>query len=293
MKWLLITTCVIIIHAAGYCQQKDRLVIYFDFNKSALTASSLQKMDSLLMVNKNTSKIIRIDLAGHCDIIGSFPYNDKLSAKRAETTKNYLVSKGIKNTSVIRTSAFGKKQLVNKNNSPEERALNRRVELIIQKEALVKNTKEETLMKEAEPLVKTAEPASLAEQLSDSSIKAGSKIILKNLNFQGARHYLVENSIPVLNELLQLLKDNPKLIIEIQGHICCTFAPDGLDEDLKTFDLSIQRAKYIYEYLIKNGMEARRLSYKGYGSSQKLYPLEKNTFEEEQNRRVEIKIISK
>jgi outer membrane protein OmpA-like peptidoglycan-associated protein len=289
MKQLLITLVIVILHSTSYSQQTDHLTIYFDFNKSELTNSSVQKIDSLITANKNTFKIIQIELSGHCDIIGSFPYNDKLSERRVETTKKYLLSKGIDNSLAIHTNGFGKNQLVNKNLTAEERALNRRVELIIQKEALAINTN-----KEEKPVAtKESEKISLAKQLGDSSIKAGSRIILKNLNFQGARHFLVEKSLPVLNELLQLVKDNPTLVIEIQGHICCTFAPDGLDEDMKTYDLSVQRAKYIYEYLIKNGIDARRLSYKGYGSSQKLYPEERNTFEEEQNRRVEIKIISK
>jgi outer membrane protein OmpA-like peptidoglycan-associated protein len=93
--------------------------------------------------------------------------------------------------------------------------------------------------------------------------------------------------MPVLNELLAIMKENPTLEIEIQGHICCEFEPDGQQEKL-----SVQRSKIVYLYLVKNGIESKRLSYHGFGHQ---FPitLERNEEERIQNRRVEIKITNK
>ena len=86
----------------------------------------------------------------------------------------------------------------------------------------------------------------------------------------------------------------PNLKIQINGHICCEPSYlDGRDNDLGTFDLSWQRAKVIYQYLVDHGISADRMSFRGFGASQKLYPYERDAFEKEENRRVEIKIVSK
>ena len=78
---------------------------------------------------------------------------------------------------------------------------------------------------------------------------------------------------------------NPKLKIEIQGHICCKKITDP-------DDVSAARAKAIYTYLIQNKIDKKRLTYKGYGVIRPIHPIpEKNTQEEEENRRVEIMIV--
>ena len=76
----------------------------------------------------------------------------------------------------------------------------------------------------------------------------------------------------------------PKLEIEIHGYICCN--PDPNDTKL-----SIRRAHKIYKYLTQNGVDAKRLNYKGFGSSNPVFPLpEKSESEKAANRRVEILI---
>jgi outer membrane protein OmpA-like peptidoglycan-associated protein len=97
-------------------------------------------------------------------------------------------------------------------------------------------------------------------------------------------------------ELLDVMEKNPNLEISIEGHICCRagWELDGMDEDLGTNNLSEMRAKTVYDYLIKNGIAAIRLSYKGFGPLYPLYAYPEKTEEEKTaNRRVEIKIIKK
>ena len=134
----------------------------------------------------------------------------------------------------------------------------------------------------------------LTERIKDTTTKKGSNIILKNMNFIGGRHYLLEQSLPALTELLNALTDHPSLEIEIDGHICCTFGnEDGIDLDTNTPDLSVNRAKAIYEYLISKGISPARLSYKGFGHRQPLVYPEDTEDKRTMNRRVEIKIIKK
>lgn len=96
---------------------------------------------------------------------------------------------------------------------------------------------------------------------------------------------LYQKSRGKLYELLLVLQSNPQLKIEIQGHLCCM--------PVDRLDLSTQRAKAVYNFLVSNQIYPARLSYKGFGSSQPLFPLpEKNEEQRAANRRVEILIVS-
>jgi outer membrane protein OmpA-like peptidoglycan-associated protein len=67
---------------------------------------------------------------------------------------------------------------------------------------------------------------------------------------------------------------------------------DGRDADNGSADLSVQRAKFVYDFLVDKGIKKSRMSYKGFGASNKLYPLERTERERTLNRRVEIRVIS-
>ena len=262
-------------------QQTERLVVHFDFNKSKLTPHARQQLDSLLTANKNRFTFTNIELSAHCDSFGNHQYNDQLSVHRAQSVKEYLLSEGINEVVFKKVEGHGKRQPLNENVNAQERFLNRRVELIIQKSEFVPDP--------VTPPAKT-----ITEAIRDTATRVGTTIVLRNLNFEGGRHILLPRSMPILKELLQAMQENPNLKIEIHGHVCCTETHlDGRDNDLGTFDLSWQRAKVVYQYLIDNKVSADRMSFKGFGASQKLYPLERDAREMEENRRVEIKIIGK
>ena len=100
---------------------------FFDFDKSVLKPQAKTALDDLVakVANINLEVIIAV---GHTDGIGSDAYNDKLSVRRAESVKAYLVSKGIEPNRVY-TEGKGKKQPVADNKTAEGRAKNRRVEV--------------------------------------------------------------------------------------------------------------------------------------------------------------------
>lgn len=280
------TFFLLLIYFAAISQSTQKLIINFDYNKYDLTLQAQQKLDSFLQSNQSVL-IQKINLYGHCDFIGNNKYNDELSIKRVSTTKDYLIAHNIAANVFDTIKGFGKRAPLNANSNAEEKFLNRRVEILFEKNEISK-TQEIKTTAENKPV------ETLAEKLKDTGTKTGSNIILKNINFIGGRHFLMQQSVPALTELLNALKENPTLEIELQGHICCEFGnTDGVDFDTNTRNLSINRARAIYDYLISQGIAANRLSYKGFGHSRPLFYPEDTDEKQTANRRVEIKIIKK
>ena len=280
MKPTICTLAIFLCHATMTSAQ-EKLVVHFDFNKSEINTETKHILDSMITANKNLFVITGVEIAAHCDSIGNNQYNDSLSNERAKSVKDYLIQEGVAASAVSKWVGYGKRAPLNANATEEERFLNRRVEMNIRKEPVQ--------VKKAVPDQRKA-----SDIIKDSATKVGTTIVLKNLNFEGGRHILLERSLPVLDDLLKAMQDNPNLKIEIDGHVCCTESYlDGRDNDLGTFDLSWQRAKVVYHYLVEHQISPNRMTFRGFGASQKLYPCERDAFEQEENRRVEIKIVSK
>ena len=100
---------------------------FFDFDKSVLKPEAKAKLDDLTGKLKGITLEVIIAV-GHTDAIGSDAYNQKLSVRRAESVKAYLVTKGIEPNRIY-TEGKGKKQPVADNKTAEGRAKNRRVEI--------------------------------------------------------------------------------------------------------------------------------------------------------------------
>ena len=100
---------------------------FFDFDKSTLKPAGKAKLDDLVGKVKGINLEVIIAV-GHTDSVGSDAYNQKLSVKRAESVKAYLVSKGIEKNRIY-TEGKGEKQPVADNKTKEGRAKNRRVEI--------------------------------------------------------------------------------------------------------------------------------------------------------------------
>jgi OOP family OmpA-OmpF porin len=101
--------------------------VLFDFDKSILKNEGKNKLDDLAAKVKaiNLEVVIAI---GHTDSIGSDAYNQKLSVRRAESVKAYLVSRGVEPNRIY-TEGKGEKQPVASNKTKDGRQKNRRVEI--------------------------------------------------------------------------------------------------------------------------------------------------------------------
>ncbi len=119
-----------------------------------------------------------------------------------------------------------------------------------------------------------------------NSIAVGSKIVLKNIFFDLSKATLRPESIAELERLKKLLQDIPTLKIEISGHT------DSRGSAASNQSLSERRAKAVVDYLVKAGVAANRLTFKGYGEEQ---PIAANDTEENMqlNRRTEFKVMGK
>jgi OOP family OmpA-OmpF porin len=100
--------------------------VNFEFDSARLTEGSYPILYGAVQY-LNQYPELNIEIQGHTDYIGSESYNDELSKKRAESVRNYLVSKGI-DASRLTVKGFGESVPVADNSTPEGRALNRRIE---------------------------------------------------------------------------------------------------------------------------------------------------------------------
>lgn len=247
---------------------QDTLIVLFEHDQWEVPEdylSEIKEMAELLLNSHNKILYIR----GFTDHTGTEDYNFRLSQQRAAAVNELLIKNGVPPKLIEKIEGKGEiaNNLPNHLRVPEDR----RVELVVA-------------------------PRSQLRQFSDvdvDSLEAGDQLVLDHLYFQPGRHFLVEESIPHLKELVLILRKHPNLKIELQGHVCC--APkgrDGLDRDTKTFDLSENRAHNIYEYLVENGIDSSRLSHRGFARTRPVYPRENNEAQKQANRRVEIKVLS-
>jgi outer membrane protein OmpA-like peptidoglycan-associated protein len=111
------------------------------------------------------------------------------------------------------------------------------------------------------------------------------KFTLKNIFFETGLSKLTKESYTALNELVELMKVKKTMVIEISGHT------DNVGNPETNQKLSADRAKAVRDYLIKQGIEPKRITAVGYGDSQ---PIADNDTPDgrQQNRRTEARIIS-
>ena len=237
---------------------QKKVTLYFETNSSELSKNELDKLNAF--VRTKDLKVLKV--IGFCDLRSSNKYNDSLALERA----NFVASLLRLTTS---NSSFEVKSKGENFNQLKDLDLNRKVEIHFKIEKPI--------------AIKITNDKQLSEVIAKSKI--GDKLVLKNLSFYDRTDILYPESFKTREELLKVLKENPKLKIEIQGHICCTL---GKDEE----QIALKRCVGTIEYLVINGIEKTRLSYKSYDATQPIYPIpEKNEEERKANRRVEILIV--
>lgn len=119
-----------------------------------------------------------------------------------------------------------------------------------------------------------------------NELKEGKAVVLNNVNFDFDSYILLESSEDELNSFYQFLNDNSLLRFNINGHT------DNIGTDEYNQDLSIKRAKSVYNWLINKGIQPSQLEYQGFGKKQ---PLVNSTDDKSRaiNRRVEVQMLKK
>ncbi len=152
------------------------------------------------------------------------------------------------------------------------------------KKGRVENSKEKPKEKPKVDIA-TESKQKILEELDIKKIKTGSTIEVKKLYFKADTTSIDKSSYEVLNEIYAFLKLHAKVTLEIGGHT------NGIPNHEYCDKLSTLRAKAVLDYLVAKGIDASRLTYKGYGKRRKLASdatLEGRT----KNQRVELKILS-
>ncbi len=103
--------------------------IFFDFDKADLKPESTLELQKVVRFMKENPRV-KIEIAGHTDDVGSEAYNLRLSQRRAEVVRDYLIRHGIAPERIV-AKGYGESQPLVPNTSEENRALNRRTELRI------------------------------------------------------------------------------------------------------------------------------------------------------------------
>lgn len=119
----------------------------------------------------------------------------------------------------------------------------------------------------------------------------GAKSDIQHLYFVGDQAVLLPRSEPELPVLLQFMQLNPGISVEIAGHVNQPWSPP-VDSTMKSFQLSMDRARMVYDYLRSQGVPEHRLTYNGYGNWEMRFPHATTHQQQALNRRVEIRVLS-
>lgn len=272
---------------------QEKFSVYFESNKHSLNATEYESFLKW-MVNNKDSKIL--SMYGFTDEDGTNQYNDTLASRRVESILKIINGK-VKIRKDFKKISFGE----NFQHSSDKKE-NRKVVIyyLLQKdlpreeEILGLKAKGYVLVKKKsfpDKVTVTNPNGTKSEYKLDvefmkslDEASKGQKLKIENLNFILNTYAVTNESRGKLYELLLVMQNNPKLKIDIQGHVCCVKSDKQ--------DLSTQRAKAVYKFLEMNEIEKARMSYQGFGSTQPLFALpEKTETERAANRRVEIEII--
>ena len=250
-------------------QADNKHVVYFETGQ--FDVPQIEKNRLVLFIQSlKDIEIERIAIYGFCDDRGSDSYNLTLSQERANAIKKIFSGFGVDDNLISNVDGKGEVLLrvISSDNINIIRGLNRKVEINV----LYKISDLEELPKDKK------EPSFLNEKL-----KVGDKITLDNILFKTGYSYVVKESLPVLEKMAKALRERDDIYFTIQGHVCCTRnARDAVDKGTGKRNLSVARAKYIYNYLAKKGVSRFRMKFVGH---RRKFPL---GGEPELDRRVEI-----
>ncbi len=291
-----ILTCIYTATAAG--RSSDTLSIFFGLNDAHVVPVQQARLNNYFN-HRNTDSTWLI-INGYADYTGNDAYNSTLSTQRADNVKAQLLKAGIKETAI--KTCIGHGAIKSGKQQEGGVAHDRRVDIIPVSYEIFNSYETATDVTASEPY-----------SFPFDKLEKGETFVLEGLYFLPNRHTFTPESEPLLEQLYTEMKNHPNLKIKLEGHICCIPIErdqagiiqkrDAVDFDVKKIvmetrgtcvrpvyysnALSINRAKMIYDYLVKRGIDRARLSFCGYGNAKPL----KEDPHYEKNKRVEVRVI--
>jgi outer membrane protein OmpA-like peptidoglycan-associated protein len=244
----------------GFVFSQNQLIheVYFDTDKYDVPSTEENRL--LLFISTLADiDIESISIYGFCDDVGADSYNLKLSQQRANAIKAVFANNEISEDLITNVDGKGEilLKIVNETNILKIRGLNRKVEII------VKPKPPKTEIEKKEEAVINEKKITVEEKLK-GELKVGDKIIFENILFKTGYSTVTPASKKVLESISKVLVERDDIYFTIQGHVCCTqFSRDAVDRKTKKRNLSEARAKYVYDYFAKQGVDTKRMRHLG------------------------------
>lgn len=236
-----------------YTQEPLRHDVFFETDKFDITETEYNRL-ILFIDTLKTKDLQKISIYGFCDDVGSESYNLKLSNNRAIAIKSVLSQKKLDPSLINEVDGKGEilLKIIDSQDPNVIRGFNRKAEIIAYQKPVVVVVEEEAVKKETPEILKSTE------------LKVGDKVLLENILFETGYRRVLKESTPILDTIAYILKDRKDLYFTIQGHVCCTkYTRDAVDLQTNKRNLSLARAKYIYDYLVESGIDGKRMKYAG------------------------------
>ena len=287
MRVIFLILCLITLSAKA----QQQFSVYFESNKFTLVPQEEQRLQNWI-AESGAAKVVAI--GGYTDEDGSTGFNDTLAKRRVDHVFEKIRDK-VAIRDDFKTRSFGELH-----RQSADKAQNRKVTITFLTPAELPRENEILGIKPSEPPKPRTFPSRIRVPNPDGTkteynldtkfmreldqAKTGDKLAIRDMNFRVNTFAIVPESRARLYELLIVMQQNPNLKIDIQGHLCC-MPTDRLN-------LSTQRAKAIYNFLVHNEISKSRLSFQGFGSTKPIHPIpEQNEEQRAANRRVEIYIV--
>ena len=228
--------------------------VYFETDKFEVPETEENRL-LLFIQNLHDIDIEKISIYGFCDDRGSHTYNQVLSQNRANSIKTIFSNNEIDELLISNVDGKGEilLKIIHERDINKIRGLNRKVEIIVYPKTV----------EVEQPIVEKVEDKE-KKTIYSPDLKKGDKVTLEKLLFKTGYSYLTPNSVKVLKRITDTLVKRKELYFTIQGHVCCTqMSRDAVDRKTKKRNLSVARAKFVYDYLAKKGVDRKRMKYVG------------------------------
>ncbi len=229
--------------------------VFFETDKYQLTETEKTRL-LIFITSLSELDIASISIYGFCDDRGTSAYNLKLSKQRAEAIKTTFAKQNIDKNLINHVDGKGEIliKVLDTAQLSTIRGLNRKVEIIV----YPKQHEPQTITKPKD------KKQNAPERIKNSSLTVGDKIVFDNILFETGYSKVLPESKPMLDSIAKALVERKNLYFTIQGHVCCTKSTnDAIDKNTQKQNLSVTRARFIFDYLAKKGVSKRRMKYEG------------------------------